>query len=135
MLNLDMIGFAVNDSHTARIESNTTHQNLINELSAAAALHAPELAIITSTNANGGSDYVPFLQAGVPTAFTWENGASVYPHYHLASDVPANMSRARVLAGGILKMAAAVLAARAGIVGFDGFKDGFEFSIENRTDR
>ena len=131
MLNLDMIGFAVNDSHTARIESNSTHQSLINELSAAAALHSPELSIITSSNANGGSDHVPFLQAGVPTAFTWENGASIYPHYHLASDLPANMSRARVLAGGILKMDAAVLAARAGIVGFDGFRDGFEVSIAN----
>lgn len=126
MINLDMIGFAVNDTHSARIESSVTHQNLINELSAAAALHSPELSIITSTNANGGSDHVPFLQAGVPTAFTWENGASVYPHYHLASDIPANMTRARVLAGGILKMDAAVIAARAGLLAADEFADGFE---------
>ena len=126
MINLDMIGFAINDTHTARIESNSTHQNLIDELSASAALHAPELTIITSVNANGGSDHVPFLQAGVPTAFTWENGATVYPHYHLASDLPANMSRARVLAGGILKMDAAVIAARAGLIPADEFADGFE---------
>jgi len=126
MLNMDMIGFDPNGTNTARIESNAVHQSLITELSNAAATYAPELNIITSTNPNGGSDHFYFLQAGIPTAFTWENGASIYPHYHQATDIPANMTGARALAGGILKMNTAVLARQAGIF-LDGYLiDGFE---------
>ena len=126
MINLDMIGFDATGTNTARIESTAAHQSLINELSNAAATYAPELNIITSTNPNGGSDHVYFLQAGVPTAFTWENGASIYPHYHQSTDLPQNMTGARALAGGILKMNTAVLARQAGIF-LDGFLiNGFE---------
>ena len=126
MRNMDMIGFDPNGTNTARIESNAVYQSLITELSNAAATYAPELNIITSTNPNGGSDHAYFLQAGIPSAFTWENGAGIYPHYHQASDIPANMTGARALAGGILKMNTAVLARQAGIF-LDGYLiDGFE---------
>ncbi len=126
MINMDMIGFDPNGTNTARIESNAVHQSLITELSNAAATYAPELNIITSTNPNGGSDHAYFLQAGIPSAFTWENGAGIYPHYHRATDLPENMTGARALAGGILKMNTAVLARRAGIF-LDGYLiDGFE---------
>lgn len=126
MLNMDMIGFDPNGTNTARIESNAVHQSLITELSNAAATYAPELNIITSTNPNGGSDHFYFLQAGIPSAFTWENGASIYPHYHQATDLPQNMTGARPLAGGILKMNTAVLARQAGIFLDTLLADGFE---------
>ena len=58
------------------------------------------------------------------TVFTWENGVSSYVHYHQSSDLPANMTNARPLAGGILKMDAAMLATVAGIESL--FTDGFE---------
>ena len=62
----------------------------------------------------------------MPSAFTWENGAGIYPHYHESTDLPQNMTGARALAGGILKMDAAVLARQAGIY-LDGYlADGFE---------
>ncbi len=126
MLNLDMIGFDATGLNTARIESTPVHQSLIDALSNAAATYAPELNIITSTNPNPGSDHVYFLQAGVPSAFTWENGAGIYPHYHESTDLPQNMTGARALAGGILKMDAAVIARLAGIY-LDGYlADGFE---------
>ena len=126
MLNLDMIGFDATGTNTARIESTAVHQNLITELSNAAATYAPELNIITSTNPNGGSDHIYFLQAGVPTAFTWENGAGIYPHYHQSTDLPENMTGARALAGGILKMNTAVIARQAGIFLDKFLVDGFE---------
>ena len=66
------------------------------------------------------------VAAGVPGAFTWENGAGIYPHYHQSTDLPANMLRARELAGGILKMDAAVIAGLAGASEAAMFKDGFE---------
>lgn len=126
MLNMDMIGFDPNGTNTARIESRTQFQSLINRFSSAAATYAPELAIITNSNASAGSDHWHFLQAGVPAVVTWENGASIYPHYHKATDLPQNMTGARALAGGILKMDTAVLATEVGLIEMDLFADGFE---------
>lgn len=126
MLNMDMIGYDVNNLQNARIESNAANQALINQLLAAGNLYSPQLNFITSTNANAGSDHFYFLQAGVPTAVTWENGASAYPQYHQIGDVPAAMTGARVIAGGILRMNAAVLADYAKIVRTDEFANGFE---------
>lgn len=124
MINLDMLGYANSDALAARVETNTTHQNLLSKYAAAAATYAPELGLITSANASGGSDHFYFLGAGVPAVFTWQNGASVYPHYHQQTDIPSNMTRARPLAGGILKMDAAMLTDQAGLLG--PFADGFE---------
>ncbi len=56
----------------------------------------------------------------------WENGASVYPHYHRLTDLPQNMTGERSLAGGILKMDTAVLADQVGVIEADLFADGFE---------
>lgn len=126
MLNMDMIGYDNNNLQNARIESNVANQALINQLLAAGNLYSPELNFITSTNANSGSDHFYFLQAGVPTAVTWENGASSYPQYHQIGDVPAAMTGARLIAGGILRMNAAVLADYARVVRVEDFADGFE---------
>ncbi len=124
MINLDMLGYDASGPLDARVETTAAHAALLGEYSAAAATYAPELNIITSSSTGGGSDHWYFLGAGVPSVFTWENGASVYPHYHKETDVPANMTRARELAGGILKMDAAMLAQKAGLATL--FADGFE---------
>lgn len=126
MLNMDMIGYDVNNLQNARIESNVANQALINQLLAAGNLYSPQLNFITSTNPNAGSDHFYFLQAGVPTAVTWENGASGYPQYHQVGDLPGAMTGARVIAGGILRMNAAVLADYARVVRVQDFANGFE---------
>lgn len=124
MLNLDMIGFDAGGTLDAQIVASGTHAAWAQQYAAAAATYAPELNLINSTSVSANSDYWYFLQAGVPAVFTWENGVSGYVHYHQSSDVPANMTRARELAGGILKMDAAVLADVAGVLPL--FADGFE---------
>jgi hypothetical protein len=124
MLNMDMIGHDVDGTLPARIES--TNPALVTQFATAATSYAPELRIITSSTPNGGSDHVYFQQANVPTVVTWENGASVYPHYHQSTDLPQNMARAREMAGGILKMNAAVLFDRAVVLPNGDFADGFE---------
>jgi len=124
MINLDMLGFDAGGPLDARVETNAANVGLLTEYSSAAASYAPELNIITSSNTSAGSDHWYFLGAGVPSVFTWENGASIYPHYHRETDVPANMTNARALAGGILKMDAAMLAQKAGLAGL--FNNGFE---------
>jgi Peptidase family M28 len=127
MLNLDMIGHAIDDNLSARVETSSAASQaaVLPMYSAAAATYAPELNLILSSATGEYSDHYPFLAPGIPTAFTWENGAGgIYPQYHTASDVPANMLRARPLAHGILKMDAAVLADVAGLLPL--FADGFE---------
>lgn len=124
MINLDMIGYDPSGALDARIETNTANQGLIAQYVAAAQTYAPTLNLITSTNTGAYSDHWYFLAAGVPAMFTWENGASIYPHYHQATDLPQNMTRARELAGAILRMDAAVIVDLAGGTGL--FEDGFE---------
>ncbi|HRQ63424.1 MAG TPA: M28 family peptidase [Xanthomonadaceae bacterium] len=114
MINLDMIGHAVDSRLDARVETNSANAGLLLEYAAMAATYAPELNLITSSTTQAYSDHWPFLAAGVPSVFTWENGAGIYPYWHHVDDVPANMQFARELASGILKMDAAMLAQRAG---------------------
>ena len=125
MINLDMIGYAVDDTLATRIETTQTFASELNRFVIAAATYAPELSPIVSTNTQAYSDHWYFLAAGVRGAFTWENGAGIYPHYHRATDVPANLLRGRELARGILKMDTAILAAEAGLLPRV-FEDGFE---------
>lgn len=124
MINLDMIGYDPSGSLDARIETNASNSGLIAQYVAAAQTYAPTLNLITSTSTGAYSDHWYFLAAGVPAVFTWENGASIYPHYHQATDLPQNMTRARELAGAILRMDAAVIIDLAGGTGL--FEDGFE---------
>lgn len=124
MINLDMMGHAIDDTLSARIETNTTQASWLNFYSDRAATYAPELNLITSTATQAYSDHWHFLDRGIPAMFTWENGAGIYPHYHQSTDLPANMQRAQPLAAGILKMDAAVLADLVDIYGV--FADQFE---------
>ncbi|WP_146151983.1 M28 family metallopeptidase [Ahniella affigens] len=124
MINLDMMGHAIDNTLSARIETTTTHANWLTFYGDRAATYAPELNLITSTATQAYSDHWYFLDRGIPAMFTWENGAGIYPHYHQSTDVPANMQRAQPLAAGILKMDAAVLADLVNIYGV--FADQFE---------
>ncbi len=124
MINLDMIGHAIDDRLETRVETTAEHGAWLPVYGAAAATYAPELTVYLQASTAGYSDHWPFLQRGIPAVFTWENGASIYPHWHRTTDLPANMLRARELAGGILRMDAAVLAELAGIWLL--FSDGFE---------
>ena len=124
MLNLDMIGHAVDDSLSARVETLAVFSSELNRYAQAAATYAPELNLITSSATQAYSDHWYFLNAGVPGVFTWENGAAIYPQYHQSGDRPENMLRARPLAAGILKMDVAILVEEAALSTL--FRDSFE---------
>lgn len=124
MINLDMIGYAIDQRLETRVETSAAHAAWLPIYGAAAATYAPALTVYLQASTAAYSDHWPFLQRGIPAVFTWENGASIYPHWHRTTDVPANMLHARELAGGILRMDAAVLAELAGI--WTVFADGFE---------
>jgi hypothetical protein len=127
MINLDMIGHAISDSLPARVETTSQFSAELARYRSAALTYAPELSLIESTSTQAYSDHWPFIARGIPAMFTWENGASIYPHYHQVTDVPGNMSRAQALAGGILKMDTAVLAGLAVLAAEPAlFSDGFE---------
>lgn len=125
MINLDMIGYDPSGTLDARVDTNAANAALLTQYGAAAATYAPELNLIASSTTSANTDHWYFLAAGVPAVFTWENGASIYAHYHQSTDIPANMTRARELGGGILKMDAAMLATVAGLAP-PLFADGFE---------
>jgi hypothetical protein len=125
MINLDMIAHATNDLLDTRIETTTAFQGEFARYRAAAATYAPELRLIEA-GTQAYSDHWPFIARGIPAMFTWENGAGIYPHYHQSTDLPQNLLRPRALAGGILKMDAAVLAGLAVLTEGPMFADGFE---------
>lgn len=124
MVNLDMIGHAVSDNLDARVETNNAQQALLAVYASAAATYAPELNLITSAATQAYSDHWYFLTQDVPSVFTWENGAGIYPQYHAVGDLPSAMLRAEALAGGILKMDTAVLAEE--VIASDLLADSFE---------
>lgn len=126
MVNLDMIGHAVSDNLDARVETNNAQQALLAVYASAAATYAPELNLITSAATQAYSDHWYFLTQDVPSVFTWENGAGIYPQYHAVGDLPSAMLRAEALAGGILKMDTAVLAEE--VIASDLLADSFEGS-------
>ncbi|MFY8133890.1 MAG: M28 family metallopeptidase [Aquimonas sp.] len=125
MVNLDMIAHATSDLLDTRIETTSAFQAEFTRYRAAAATYAPELRLIEA-GTQAYSDHWPFIARGIPAMFTWENGAGIYPHYHQATDLPQNLLRPRQLAGGILKMDAAVLAGLAVLTDAPMFADGFE---------
>ncbi|MCB1628385.1 MAG: M28 family peptidase, partial [Xanthomonadales bacterium] len=125
MINLDMLGFAEDDNLSARIETIPAFAGEPARFAAAAATYAPEISPVLSSSTQAYSDHWYFLQAGIPGVFTWENGAAIYPHYHRATDTPANLTRGRELATGILRMDLAILAEEAGLMS-DLLRDGFE---------
>lgn len=126
MVNLDMIGHDIDGSLPARIDTRSAFGSLAAQFVAAAATYAPELRTIISLDNDPNTDHLPFVRAGIPAVHTWENGASGYAAYHTVNDIPSAMTRPREMAGGILKMDAAVLYDLAQVVEAALFKDGFE---------
>lgn len=109
MLNMDMIGYSADADLDVLIESTTLGQPSFARFGALAAAYVPSLRLVTSLSPCC-SDHMPYLNAGMPAALTIENDWDVYAHYHRTTDIPANISNALSMGGGILKMNAAFLA-------------------------
>jgi hypothetical protein len=124
MINLDMIAHDPSATFKARIETTPEFQTLYPLFASAAVDYAPELNLIQATGTQAYSDHWPFIASGVPSIFTWEDGAAIYPQYHTAQDTFANMSNAEGLAQGVMRMDAAVIAQQVGLL--SDFFDGFE---------
>lgn len=122
---MDMIGYSGDTDLDVLLESSSTFAGVFPDFASAAANYAPELRVVTSTN-YWGSDHVPFIDAGIPSLLTIENDYASYPHYHKTTDLPANITRAQQMGGGIMKMNIAVLVEAAGFetpILRDGFED------------
>ncbi len=130
MLNMDMIGYSSDPDIDILLESENPHEALLPLFADAAATYTL-LRTVTTLSA-WGSDHVPYLNYGVPAILTIENDYSIYPHYHTATDLPENMTRALEMGGGTLRMNMAVLAEMTGIavVSEVVLSDGFEVSLK-----
>ena len=115
VLNMDMIG-SVNPGSRGRgvlLESKPFALDLINRLKDAAHAYA-ELRVETSLNPYA-SDHIPFLREGMPAILTIEGSDAANPRYHTEHDTLDHLDFE--LARQIVRMNAAVVAARIGIVG------------------
>lgn len=126
---MDMIGYSGDTDLDVLLETSSGLSTLFPLFTAAAANYAPELRLISDTM-YCCSDHAPFIQRGAPALLTIENDYSPsmpngYQHYHKTTDVPANITRAQEMGGGILKMNIAVLTAAAGFEPVL-FSDGFD---------
>ena len=122
---MDMIGYSADANLQALFESYSQHSAYLNRFAAAAATYVPALDVLISTQPFG-SDHMPYLGAGVQTLLAIEADYDLYPHYHEATDTPANMGvHAQAMGGAILKTNVAVLADLVGAKR-QGFADGFE---------
>lgn len=80
MVNLDMVGYLRNkELEFLGAGSNSTVSNIITTL----AKNYPELQPNITNSAGGGSDHVPFIQAGVPAMFLH---TGLHENYHTAND-------------------------------------------------
>lgn len=126
---MDMIGYSGDADLDVLLETSSSLSGVFPAFAAAAATYAPELRVLTDTIACC-SDHMPFINRGVPSLLTIENDYSPsmpfgYQHYHRTTDVPANLTRAQEMGGGILKMNIAVLADAGGFE-TPVLRDGFE---------
>ena len=121
---MDMIGYSGDTDLDVLLETSSTLSTVFTSFQTMAATYVPELRVITTTSW-WGSDHVPFIEQNVPSLLTIENDYGSYPHYHKSTDLPANVTRAQEMGGGILKMNIAVLTDAAG---FERpiLRDGFE---------
>lgn len=122
---MDMIGYSADGNLEALFESSAAQAPLLARFGQAAALYAPELAVVTSTMPFG-SDHVPYIDQGLASVLSIENDWDLYPHYHRTTDTPANIGpHALAMGSAIIKTNAALIAQVAGLP-FAGFADGFE---------
>ncbi len=150
MLNMDMIGWTPDDTLgvivSTRVDVGSASDNLAlaNLIADAGLDYVPALDsdhIIVST-ASCCSDQMPYLNLGLPAAFSIHRGTTSYPNYHRSSDTPANLGvRARDIGGAIVRMNVAALAQLAGLdapgvepgmsgLWFSSDRDGEGFSID-----
>lgn len=113
MMNMDMIGFSEDSDLDVLLETESLFQDLITE-------YADAASIYTNLRTVGDifaccSDHMPYINRGVPALLSIENDYFNYDHYHEQTDLPANITRAHEMGGGILRMNMAVLAQRAGV--------------------
>ncbi|TDR22772.1 M28 family metallopeptidase [Marinicella litoralis] len=124
-LTLDMVGYTSNSKHQLLIESSATYQNLMNEMAQNAAIYAPGLTVLTTTN-YFGSDHVSYINNGMPGLLSIDVDWGVYPDYHQNTDLPENIN----LTQGeyIIKTNLATIADNATVIGLSDviFASGFE---------
>ncbi len=124
MLNMDMIGYSGDADLDVLVESTSLGAASFARFGALAAMYAPSLRLVTSLSPCC-SDHMPYLNAGIPGALTIANDWGSYPHYHQATDVPANVTNAQAMGGNLLRMNAAFLAETA-LASDRMFADGLE---------
>jgi hypothetical protein len=133
MLNMDMIGYSGDADLDVFMDTNTTGNPLRLQAIDIAATYAPETRVVSSTALFGRSDHQSYTNAGKQALQVGENDAvsqldatNAYPFYHNTMDVPANITRATQMGGGILKINAALSATIAQISEASLFANGFE---------
>ncbi len=121
---MDMIGYSSTTALDVLLETSSALQAVFPAFQTAAADYSPGMVVTTSLSPFG-SDHMPFINRGVPSLLLIENEWDSYPHYHKATDVPANVSNAELEGPAILRMLLAVAATRAEVT-LPLLIDGFE---------
>ena len=109
---MDMIGYSSTPALDVLLETSSALAAVLPQFQQAAADYSPTMTVSTSL-APFGSDHMPFINRGVPTLLLIENEWDSYPHYHKATDIPANVTNALLQGPAIMRMQLAVIAARA----------------------
>jgi len=109
---MDMIGYSSTTALDVLLETSTALSAVLPQFQQAAADYSPGMTVSTSL-APFGSDHMPFINRGVPTLLLIQNEWNSYPHYHKATDIPANVTNALLQGPAIMRMELAVIAARA----------------------
>ena len=121
---MDMIGYSSTSALDVLLETSSALAAVLPQFQQAAADYSPAMTVSTSL-APFGSDHMPFINRAVPTLLLIENEWDSYPHYHKATDTPANVTNAMLEGPAIIRMELAVIAARAEVelpLTVDGFE-------------
>lgn len=103
---MDMIGYTADADLDCLLETTSSNQFIVDDLSAAAASYT-SLRIVTSFFPFG-SDHMPYLNRGMPSLLTIENDWNIYPEYHSTGDLPGQIDQA--MGGEVIRMNLATLA-------------------------
>lgn len=109
---MDMIGYSSTTALDVLLETSSALSAVFPQFQQAAADYSPGMTVSTSLSPFG-SDHMPFINRGVPTLLLIENEWGSYPHYHKATDTPANVTNAILQGPAIIRMELVVIAARA----------------------
>lgn len=121
---MDMIGYSSTTALDVLLETSSALAAVLPQFQQAAADYSPSMTVST-TLAPFGSDHMPFINRAVPTLLLIENEWNSYPHYHKATDIPANVTNALLQGPAIMRMELAVIATRAEVelpLTVDGFE-------------